>query len=379
MVRVYDLDKKRLLVEKVFSEAFPFLALIAPLQSPQLLLSDDGRRFVFSVVSWDSVADYLNRVRHPQKDAGKNAHTLLGTIQIFSVDTEQPLASIDQPNTILPAPIAAMIPTIWPLAIDSAGRRIALGRINLGEAIPSAATPSRQVVVRTVSDNAEVFETPPEELVTQFIELWALATHLPWQASFSADGGRLVIADDKAACGSAVRMMALLPVSVPACPDRTRSLAVWDVEAGKQIRAGSFDYVPAAAAGANETTGETPKPVDLSSVIPGLGGPLGGPSRKPLGLALAAGNRNIQTGVDDPPEARPRRPILVTEQVSLDSSYLVDRACSRLSRSGRSISRDAWQQDLPGETYRAICPVDAAAASTQNGRPRRGPRSLPKR
>jgi hypothetical protein len=365
MVRVYDLDKNRLLVEKVFFEGFPFLAQIAPLHSPHLLLSDDGRRFVFSVVSWDGVAEYLNRIRHPQqgagKNAGKDAHTLLGTIQIFSVDKKQPLASIDQPNTILPAPIGAMIPTIWPLAIDPAGHRIALGRINLGDAIPSAAAPTRQVVVRAVSDNAEVFETPPEELVTQFVELWALATHLPWQAAFSADGGRLAIADDQAACGSVVRMtQAMLPVSVPACPDRTGSLAVWDVEAGKQIRSGSFDYVPAAAAGANETTGETPNPGNLSSVIPGLGGPLGGPGRKPLGLALAASNKIIQAGIDDPPEARPRRPILVTEQVPLDSSYLVDRACSRLSRSERSISRDVWQQDLPGETYRAICPADAA-------------------
>ena len=166
MVRVYDLDRNCLLVEKVFSDSFPYLAQIIPFQSTQLLLSDDGRRFVFSTVSWDSVAGYLNGIRHPRNDAEKAGHTLLGTIQIVSVDGDQPLASIDQPNTVLLAPIGAMIPTVWPLAIDSAGRKIALGRLNIGGAARSAASATRQVVVRVVSENADVFETPPEELVT---------------------------------------------------------------------------------------------------------------------------------------------------------------------------------------------------------------------
>ena len=196
------------------------------------------------------------------------------------------------------------------------------------------------------------------------MELWSLAIHLPWRASFSADGDRLVIADDKAACASTVRVtQAMMPVSVPACPERTRRLAVWDAKAGKQLSAGSFDYVPAATDKGNETTGETPKPADLSAVLPGFGGALGGSGRRSLGLALATGNRIVQSGLD------PQQPILVTEKVILDSSYLVDRACSRLPRPERSISRDAWQQDLPGETYRAICPADATDAEHDADRP----------
>ena len=77
-------------------------------------------------------------------------------------------------------------------------------------------------------------------------------------------------------------------------------------------------------------------------------------TRQVLALGLTDDKTVMQTGLDsDPPGSGALT--VVTERIDLDVSPSIDRACARLPSDARSIRREDWLRDLPGEPYRPIC------------------------
>jgi hypothetical protein len=232
-------------------------------------------------------------------------------------------------------------PLSWPLAIDAQGRRVALQQLELKSGL-------RHVNVVHVGTGTVEITTPGEAWAYDPFDQAATAMVAARRAAFSPDDQRLVSADIRPACPSAMQIsQAGMLMRVPICKQLASTMEVWSVASGRRIAEASFETAPGSL--------PTESPPDASGSDTG-GMPL------PMLFALWTSALGMidagiitQTRLYSDPRRGADQSALVTERINLDTSWLTDRACARLPADSRLIQREDWLHDLPGEVYRPIC------------------------
>jgi hypothetical protein len=347
LLRLYSLDDRRLITERILSDMVPGSIAFWSLPAQSLLLSHDGHAFAVSVDTW---ADFEAAVvaRQEREDSSDHKPPLAKRqLRIFSRDADAPTGTVDQ--FFLPTP-GPLLPLNWPLAIDSQGRQLALQQISLKDGLV------RRVAVVRPPDWAAGFETSAESWAFHPLDAVSTATVMARRAAFSQDNQRLVTTDTKPACVSAQQTSAaLMSMMVPICPQLTSTVEVWALATGRRIAETSFDFTPdSGGAPTQRPPIETKQAVATMPAPMAIGLPVQA-TRQIMALSLTDDWTVIQSGVDGDLRGASAVLTLVTERIRLDDAPLINRACARLPSDARSIRREDWLRDLPGEPYRPIC------------------------
>jgi hypothetical protein len=340
LLRLYSLEDRRLMTERVLSDVMPASLLSwTTLPAPSPLLSHDGRAFAVSVDTWSDFEAMATGQDDRKVGAGSGSRLMKRQLRAFSLDSDAPTGTLELVYMATPA---LPWPLSWPLAIDARGRRVALQQI-----VPKNGL--RQVAVVQLTTGAVELATPGEAWAFDPLDVTSNAVEAARRAAFSSDDRSLVTTDTKPACPSATQTSpaTMMPTMVPICPQLTSTVEVWSVTAGHRIAEVSFEFTPGPVRTESPSDASQPAAVGIPPILRAL--------LQTSVLGMMDDRTVIQTRLDIDPVGGTGPSTLVTERIHLDVSWLTDRACARLPADARVIRREDWLRDLPGEAYRQIC------------------------
>jgi hypothetical protein len=333
MLRLYGLDDRRLIAERIFTDMLPIPAMPFLMPTANLLLSHDGAAYAVSLDSWESFKATM-AARAKQGGTSGPPPAWRRELRIFTREGTQPTGVVEQLFAQTPA---FALPLAWPLAVDSQGRHIALQQID------GIRGPSRNVVVLRLPGRAAALKIAGEDWTYDPFDAASTVVLMARRAAFSADDGRLVIAGTQPACPMVGKITpAMMQAKVPMCAQLSTAVEIWDLASGRRVTETAFTFTPDGAVA--DTT-----PASALPTLPALA------NRQVLALDFLDDKTISLATLDGSPLAEPKAVKLIVERVHLDDRSLTDQACRRLPEEARTIRPEDWQRDLPGERYRSLC------------------------